>query len=514
MTASRESAFEALRTRAGELHDLTKAGMVLNWDQRTMMPHAGAPGRSSQLGTLTRIAHELLVSDDTARLLDDAAAHEDTVEYDSDDAALLRFLRRQHEKARRVPSTLRAEMSASASRALPVWERARAASDFESFRPYLERNFELRREYVAALGDADEPYDHLLDDFEPAMKTAEVRTVFDELKEGLVPLIAEVAEREPVDTSCLDGEFELAAQHELERRILEAFGFTRETWRIDETVHPFASSGSITDIRITTHHRTTDLHSLFSTMHEFGHGLYERQLGLDLEGTPLARGCSLGWHESQSRLWENLVGRSMPFWRHFYPQLQELFPSFRAVELDEFYRAINAVRPSLIRIDSDEATYNLHIVLRFELEQELLVGDGDLRDLPERWEAKMREYLGVDVPDVADGVLQDMHWAAGHIGYFSTYSLGNIVSCQLWERIGSELPDLDEQFEQGEFGALRGWLGEHVHRFGRKYLPRELLERVVGGGIDPQPYLAYLRHKLGEIYTLRVTRGESLVPRF
>ena len=502
MTDSREAAFQELRTRAAELHDLTKVGMVLNWDQRTMMPPAGAPGRSSQLGTITRIAHELLVSDGTARVLDAAAAHEDALDYDSDDAALLRFLRREHEKARRVPAKLRAEMAAAASRALPVWDRARSESDFDSFRPYLERNLALRREYVAALGAADEPYDHLLDDFEPAMKTAEVRAVFDELKEGLVPLIAEVAEREPVDTSCLEGEFDLAAQHELERRILEAFGFTRETWRIDETAHPFASSGSITDIRITTHHRSSDLHSLFSTMHEFGHGLYERQVNLDLEGTPLARGCSLAWHESQSRMWENLVGRSRPFWRHFFPQLQELFSSFRSVELDDFYRAINAVQPSLVRIESDEATYNLHIVLRFELEQELLMGDGDLRDLPERWDAKMHDYLGIEVPDVADGVLQEMHWAAGHIGYFSTYSLGNIVSCQLWERITDELPDLEEQFEQGEFGALREWLGENVHRFGRKYLPRELLERVVGNGIDPQPYLAYLRAKLGAIYAL------------
>jgi carboxypeptidase Taq len=499
---SPERAFEALRTRAGELYDLSKVVMVLNWDQRTMMPHAGARARSSQLGTITRMAHELLVSDDTASVLDDAAAHEHAVSYDSDDAALLRYLRRQHEKARRVPSRLRGEMSAAASRALPVWDRARAESDYEAFRPYLERNIELRREYVAALGDADEPYDHLLDDFEPAMTTAEVRAVFDELKEGLVPLIAEIAERQPIDTSCLEGEFDLAAQHELERRVLEAFGFTRETWRIDETTHPFASSGSLTDIRITTRHRPTDLHSLFSTMHEFGHGLYERQISPDLEGTPLARGTSLGIHESQSRMWENLVGRSAAFWRYFYPQLQDVFPSFRSVELEEFYRAVNAVRPSLIRIDSDEATYNLHIVLRFELEQELLMGDGGLRDLPERWNAKVRDYLGLEVPDVADGVLQDMHWAAGHIGYFSTYSLGNIVSCQLWERIRTELPDLDEQFERGEFGGLREWLGEHVHRFGRKYLPRELLERVVGGGIDPQPYLRYLREKLGAIYAL------------
>jgi carboxypeptidase Taq len=497
-----ETAFAALRARATEVHHLTKVAMILNWDQRTMMPPGGAAARANQLGTITRIAHELLVSDDTARRIDAAAAHESDVDYDSDDACLLRFARREHEKARRVPSELRAEMSTASSRALPVWDRARNDSDFESFRPFLERNLELRREYVSHLGEADEPYDHLLDDFEPAMKTAEVRAVFEELKDGLLPLIAEIAQREPIDASCLEGEFELARQQEMERRILDAFGFTRDSWRIDETIHPFASNSSVSDIRITTRHRRTDLHSLFSTMHEFGHGLYERQVSPALDETPLARGCSLGWHESQSRMWENLVGRGLPFWRRFYPQLRELFPSFARVELDEFYRAINAVRPSLIRIDSDEATYNLHIVLRFELEQELLAGAIDVRDLPEAWDARMQEYLGVEVPDVADGVLQDMHWAAGHIGYFSTYSLGNIISCQLWERIREELPDLDDQFEQGEFGALREWLGEHVHRHGRKFLPAELMERVVGGPIDPQPYLAYLRAKLGEIYRL------------
>ena len=496
-------AFEELEARAAELHHLTKVVMVLNWDQRTLMPTAGGPGRANQLGTLARLSHELLVSDELSRLLEAVGPYGETLDYDSNEASLIRFLRREHEKARRVPAELRAEMLRASSRALPVWDRARSESDFESFRPYLERNLELRREYVGYLGEADEAYDHLLDDFEPGMKTADVRSVFEQLKQGLVPLIAEIAEREPIDDSCLAGEFDLAGQHEFERRVLDAFGFTSDSWRIDETTHPFASSSSVSDIRITTHHRLGDLHSLFSTMHEFGHGLYERQVSPDLENTPLARGYSLGIHESQSRMWENLVGRGRPFWNHFYPQLQEVFRSqFAGVGLDEFYRAINAVRPSLIRIEADEATYNLHVILRFELEQELLAGGIDLRDLPELWDSKMREYLGIDAPDVADGVLQDMHWAAGHIGYFATYSLGNIVSCQLWERITSELPDLDEQFEQGEFGALREWLRVHVHCHGRKFMPPELLDRVVGGPIDPQPYLSYLRAKLGEIYAL------------
>jgi carboxypeptidase Taq len=502
VAAAREEAFAALRERAADLHHLAMTALLLGWDQRTMMPPAGTRGRSGQLGTLAKLGHELLVSEETARLLEATARYEGELDYDSDDASLVRFLRHEHERARRVPSKLRGEMIASSSRALSVWDHARANSDFESFRPYLERNFELRREYVDALGEADEPYDHLLDDFEPGMKTAEVRAVLAELRDGLVPLIGEIAEREPVDDSILQGEFPIEAQRELERRILDELGYDPESWRLDETVHPFEATSCITDVRITTRHRPTDLHSLFSTLHEFGHGLYERQVSLDLEDTPLARGCSYAFHESQSRLWENLVGRSLPFWRRFYPELQEVFPSFAGIELEDFYRAINAVRPSTIRIDADEATYNLHIILRFELEQELLADGGDMHDLPERWDAKMRDYLGVEVPDVAEGVLQDMHWAGGHIGYFSTYSLGNIVSCQLWERIRAELPDLDRQLERGEFGALRDWLGEHVHRHGRKFLPRELLERVVGGSIDPQPYLRYLRAKLGAIYGL------------
>jgi carboxypeptidase Taq len=498
-----QDAFEQLRSRASDLHHLTKVAMLLNWDQRTMMPPGGAPARGDQLAAITRAAHDVLASDDTARLLDQVEPFEDSLDYDSDEASLIRWLRREHTRERRVPAALRGELSRASATAVAVWDRARAESDFESFRPYLERNLELRREYVAALGEADEPYDNLLADFEPGMKTADVRAVFEELKEGLLPLLAEVGEREPIDVSCLHGDFDVASQLTLEHRLLAAFGFTPDSWRLDETVHPFASGSSIVDIRITTRHRQNDLHSLFSTMHEFGHGLYERQISLDLEGTPLARGTSLGIHESQSRMWENLVGRSRPFWSWFYPHLQEVFPAqFGDVDPETFYRAINAVSPSLIRIEADEATYNLHIILRFELEQELLAGGIDLRDLPELWDARMKEYLGVDVPDVADGVLQDMHWAAGHIGYFSTYSLGNIISCQLWGRITEELPDLEDRFAEGEFGALREWLGENVHRHGRKFMPGELLERVVGGPIDPQPYLRYLRAKIGELYAL------------
>jgi carboxypeptidase Taq len=493
-----------LRTRLAEVHDLGKLAGLASWDQRTQMPPAGAAARAEQLGTIARIAHERFVSADIGQLLDELEEYEGSIEYDSLEAGLIRVTRRDYEKLRRVPSALRAEISRSAAIGQSVWERARGESDFELFLPHLERNLELKREYVDCFEPAEEDYDLLLDDFEPGMTTAEVRAVFETLKEGLVPLTREIAERsDAVDASCLQGPWPLEGQKQFERLVVDAFGYDEDSWRMDETAHPFASSMSIPDIRLTTRHHETNLTSVFAVMHEFGHGLYERQVDSAFERTPLARGASLGLHESQSRMWENLVGRSRPFWRRFYPELQRVFPErLGNVELETFYRAVNKVEPSLIRIFADEATYNLHIILRFELEQELITGRLIPADLPEAWDAKMKEYLGIDVPDVADGVLQDTHWASGLVGYFSTYSLGNIISAQLWERVLEDVPDVYEQIERGEFGVLRDWLRQHLHRFGRMFMPKETLERSVGGQIDTAPYLRYLRDKLGEIYDL------------
>jgi carboxypeptidase Taq len=499
-----DAAFQELKRRLAEVYDVGKALGVLAWDQRTQMPPGGAPARAEQLGTLSRIAHELFVSEEIGRLLEELRSYEGSLDYDSDEASLIRMTRRDYEKASRVPADLSAEMSRAAALAQHVWEQARRDSDYESFRPHLEKNLELRRRYVACFEPAAEDYDVLLDDYEPGMTTAEVRATFDTLKAGLVPLIEEIREREPaVDDSFLHGDFPVERQHEFEREVLSAFGFTSENWRMDETVHPFASNSSPDDIRLTTRHHEDSLSSVFATMHEFGHGLYEHGVDRSLDRTPLARGASLGLHESQSRTWENLVGRSLPFWQHFYPRLQGLFPAqLGGVDVDGFYRAVNRVRPSLIRIEADEATYNLHVILRFELEQDLLAGTIDLRDLPEAWDAKVLEYLGIEVPDVADGVLQDTHWASGHLGYFPTYSLGNVISLQIWERLRLDLPDVDKRIGHGEFGPLREWLREHLHRSGRKFMPGETLERVVGTGLDPGPYMHYLRVKLGAIYGL------------
>ena len=490
-------ALAQLKERLTRVTDLERLGRVLNWDQQTMMPPAGWHHRGDQLATLRRIAHETLIAEETGRLLEELRGLEDSLDPDSDDAALIRVARRDYEKSVRVPTELRAEMIQAATEARTIWVQARADDDFEAFRPALERNYELRQRYIECFDDVDEPYDILLDDFEPEATTAEVTEIFAELKAELLPLIAELR-NDDVDDSFLRGSFPVDAQERLAKEVVARFGFRPDTWRLDPTEHPFASGAGVDDVRITTHYDPQTMKSFFSTMHEYGHGLYSHQLPPHLERLPTGSSCSLGIHESQSRLWENLVGRSRPFWNFFYPRAQAAFPDqLGNVELDDFIAGINRVRPSLIRIKADEVTYGMHVILRFELEQDLVNGRLAIRDLPEVWKAKMNEHLRVDVPNDAQGVLQDTHWASGHIGYFSTYLLGTVMSVQIWEKIIEDVPDLEEQIERGEFTALRDWLGEHVHALGRKFSPQETLRRATGTTIDPKPYLAYLRSKYG-----------------
>lgn len=498
-----EAKFLELKTRLAEIHDLNKIGWVLGWDQRTMMPPKGAAVRAEQLATLQRVAHEKFTSDEIGRLLDDLRPYEESRPYDSDEASLIRVTRRDYEKERRVPGELRAEIARAASQGNIAWIEARRQSNFAMFLPHLQKNVELKHQYVECFDEPEHVYDLLLDDYERGMKTAEVKAVFDELKKELVPLIAAVSGRaDAVSDACLHGHFPAEQQRAFCLSVLERFGFSPDAWRLDPTVHPFASNSATTDIRITTKYPEDFINpALFGTMHEFGHGLYEHQISPALERTPLCRGVSLGLHESQSRMWENLVGRSRPFWKFFYPKLQATFPEqFGGVDMEAFYRAINKVQPSLIRIEADEATYGLHIILRFEVEQEIMEGRLALRDLPEAWNARMKEYFGVAVPDDAKGVLQDIHWSAGMIGYFPTYQLGNIISCQLWEKALEAMPDLDAQFERGEFTTLRNWLRENLHKHGRKFTPKETLAKMVGGPISVGPYVRYLKAKLGEIY--------------
>ena len=493
VVAETGSSLERLKRILGEVADLKHAEAVLDWDARVSMPPAGAEARAEASATLTRLSHGRFIADDVGELLGELEGTDGDPE--SDDGALLRVTRRLWERARRVPSELAGEMARANGVAVAAWDRAKSASDFASFAPHLQRQLELKHRYIECFSEIETAYDVLLEDYEEGMTTTEVVRVFDRLKDELIAIV----ERRRGDSAAeepLRGPFPVALQHEAGRRVLEAFGADVSSWRIDETPHPFASKPGVGDIRLTTHTDENDLTSLFSTMHEFGHGIYEYDVDPSFARTPLGGGTSSAIHESQSRTWENLVGRSSAFWRWFYPQLQALFAeTLGGVDESSFVRGVNAVRPGLIRGDADEVTYGLHIILRFELEQELLAGSVSVGELPEVWNARMQEYLGVDVPDDARGVLQDMHWAVGLFGYFPTYQLGNVVSVQIWEKAVADLGDLDEAFSRGDFSSLREWLREHVYRHGSKYPPRDLLRRVTGSDLDPDPYLRYLHAK-------------------
>jgi carboxypeptidase Taq len=499
---------QELRERLAEISDLGRARALLAWDERTKMPPAGAEARAEQEATLARIRHERLVSDELGRLLEKVAGDLDGAAYESVDASLVRVAQREWEKARRVPAELRAAMTRESSRGEHAWTVARERSDFEFFLPYLARNVELRRRYAECFEGFEgfsHPYDPLLDDYEPGMTTAEIRAILEEVRDGTRPLVAEVGERsEAVDDSCLYGHFALNAQRQLAEEVVAELPLPADSYRLDPTIHPFASAISPADIRITTRFDERYVGtSLWSVIHEAGHGMYENGTGHDLWRSPLQSPASLGFHESQSRLWENWVGRGRPYLRHLHPRLRELFPDrFGAVDAETLYRAANKVEPSLIRVEADQVTYNLHIVLRFELELEIFEGRLDLSDLPEAWNARTAEYLGLEVPDDANGVLQDVHWGGGDFGYFPTYSLGNVIAGQIWDAANAALPALEEQIERGDLAPLRDWLAEHLYRHGNKFMPKPLIERIVGGPIDVGPYLRQLRERVAEIYEI------------
>lgn len=480
----------------------------MGWDQRTIMPRRGEGVRANRMATLSKIAHEMFTSDETGQLLEALEDYEKNLPFGSDDASVIRVARRDYQKMKIIPSDLTAKMSRASNAGYQAWVEARSTSNFSRLLPALEEIVALKREEIALFREAREDvaddYDVLLDDFEPALTSVEVTRVFDQLKEATIPLVQRVRERaDLVDDSPVHGAFPIDIQRALVTTIAKRLGFSDEAWRLDPTPHPFASSMGINDIRITTRYYDDFLNpALFGTMHEFGHGLYEHGVSEGLEQTPLQRGASMAFHESQSRMWENLIGRGRAFWTYGLPVLRDAFPTqFSGVTEDGIYRAVNKLGPSLIRVEADELTYNLHIILRFELERDIIAGTVALADLPEAWNARMMEYLGIDVPDDAHGVLQDVHWGSGLLGYFPTYALGNVVSLQLWERITHEIPGLDAQISAGEFTALRGWLTENIHQHGRKFTPGELLERTVGtSSFDAKPLITYLTAKVDSLY--------------
>jgi carboxypeptidase Taq len=462
-----------------------------------MMPAGGAEARGELMATVGRIAHNRAVAPELGALLESL---DGSTEGD-EDAALVRVAARDFARASRVPEALVGEIARAGAAAQPAWQRARAESDFSIFAPFLERNLELRRELAACFPDAAHPYDALMDAFEPDLTTEVVHDVFARLRDGLVPLIADIAAAP--DPPELPGPFAVDAQRAFALDVARTMGFSDERWRLDLAVHPFAQSLGPDDIRVTGRFADDSLTGLFAVMHEVGHGLYEHQVDPALARTTLGTGVSLGIHESQSRMWENLVGRSLPFWRHWYPRLQERFGHLAGMPLEDFHRAINVVRPTFIRVEADEATYSLHVILRFELEVALVEGSLAVADLPEAWNTRTKELLGIDVPDDANGVLQDIHWAFGEFGYFPTYALGNIIASQLWEAVTRDVPDLEDSIGSGDLTPLREWLREHVHRHGRRLMPEELLRRATGSALDPEPFLAYLNAKYRPLYSLK-----------
>jgi carboxypeptidase Taq len=499
-----EDKLAELKTILAEVSNLNQVAALLGWDQQTYMPSEGAADRGSQLATISRLAHITFTSDDVGQLLEDLTPLAEQLDPDSNDARLIKVTRRDYDKYTKVPPEMVAEFAELTTMANRVWEEARPANDFSRFQPYLEKVVDWRQRYANLFAPFDHIYDPLLDDFEPGMKTADVKEIFNKLRPQQVALIQAISERPQVEDAFLHQHYDEGKQWDFGIEVISKYGYDWKRGRQDKSVHPFTTSFGLDDVRITTRILPDFFNSaLFSTTHEAGHGLYELGVDHELAHTPLASGASLAIHESQSRMWENLVGRSLPFWEHFYPRLQELFPSqLGGISLEKFYKGINKVEPSLIRVEADEATYNLHIMLRLELEIALMEGSLAVKDLPEAWNTRMEEYLGIIPPDDKDGVLQDVHWSGGMIGYFSTYALGNLVSVQLWERINEDIPDLTDQIRQGAFEALLDWLRENIHRHGAKYEPQELVQRIIGSKIDPAPYVNYLETKFGEIYEL------------
>lgn len=494
-----------LRRRLQEISDLGYAGAVLGWDQATYMPSAGAASRGRQRALLSRLAHERMTDPALGRLLDGLEGCARDLPPDHDDRALLRVVRREFDQAVKVPADFVARRATLGATSYDAWTRARPANDFAAMRPFLEQAIELSREYASFFTPWERVMDPLIDRHDEGMTTASVAALFSSLRAELVPLAKAICDQPPADDACLRGPFDETPQLDFSTLAVKAIGYDFARGRMDKTFHPFCTKFSADDVRITTRVRLDDLgDALFSCLHEAGHAMYEQGVASDLVGTPLGHGVSAGVHESQSRLWENIVGRSRGFWQHFYPELQRTFPAqLGAVPLDTFHRAINKVARSLIRTDADEVTYNLHVMLRFDLELDLLEGRLAVKDLPEAWRARMVSDIGIAPPDDRDGCLQDVHWYGGWIGgSFQGYTIGNILAAQLYEAALAAHPGIPGEIAAGRFATLHGWMRDNLYRHGAKFTPDEAIRRATGSGLRIEPYVAYLRGKYGELYSL------------
>ncbi len=497
-----DTPYDAFIERVKEFQNMRAVEALLEWDHETYMPKGAAADRANQLAVIAGVAHEKLTADELGSLLIELEQED----FGDDFAAAtnVREIRREYDRAVKLPKSLVQDIARATTLARAAWGQARQESDFSKFAPHLERLLDLKRRVADLIGWTTEPFDALMDEFEPGARAAEVQDVFDSVKAELVPLVAAIkdAPRQP-DKSIRERHCPRAAQESFNRRIVEAMGLDFNIGRIDVSTHPFCTGMSPRDVRLTTRFNENYMPmSLFGVMHECGHALYEQGLDAAHTGTPLAQSTSLGIHESQSRLWENQVGRGRPFWRHFYPQLQEAFPSLADVAMDDWHFAINTVEPSFIRVEADEVTYGLHIMLRFDLERKMIRDEIALNDIPDAWNAGMKELLGVTPPDDAQGCLQDVHWSLGIFGYFPTYALGNLYAAQFFEAARKALPDLDEQIARGELQPLREWLRENVHRHGKRYRANDLVKLVSGRDLSPQPFIDYLKTKFKPLYGL------------
>jgi carboxypeptidase Taq len=505
---SAEADLRELKQRLLEIRDCAAAAGLLHWDQATYMPKGAAAARARQSATLDRLTHEMSIAPELGRLLERLAPYGETLPYDSNDASLIRIARRNFEKAIRVPAHHVARASALRSASYDAWTRGRPANDFASMVPFLRQALDLSREYAEFFAPYDHVADPLIDDTDEGMTTSQFRQLFADLRRELVPLVQTIADQPLADDSCLKEKIPTRQQLQLARALAEKIGFDLNRGRLDTTAHPFCAPLSLGDVRITTRVYGNDIgQALFSTLHEAGHGLYEQGIDPELDGTPLARGISAGMHESQARLWENVVGRSRGFWEFFFPKLQDNFPGrFQNVTLEEFYRAINKVEPGLVRTDADEVTYSLHIMMRFELELELLEGRLDISELPEAWHARFQAYLGLAPPDDRDGCLQDVHWYTGRIGgRFQGYAIGNILASQFYAAAVRAHGEIPHEIAQGEFRTLHSWLRENIYRHGRKFTAHELVERATGESVSTRAYVQYLRDKYAGLYDLPMT---------
>lgn len=500
-----ESDLTELKARLREISDLSAANAVLNWDQATYMPSASAEARGRQGALLSRLAHERRIDPALGRLLDRLTRHAEALDPDSDDARLIAVARRDFDKAVRVPAEFMARFAELGAISYDAWTRARPADDFAAVQPHLESLLEVSRAYAQYFT----PYDHIadpsIDDATEGMTYAKVSALFADLRRELVPIAQAICDQSPADDGCLQGAFPEERQLDFGLAIAKAFGYDLGRGRQDKSPHPFCTKFSADDVRITTRVKPSDLtEALFSTLHEAGHAMYEQGVARELAASPLGWGASLGVHESQSRLWENLVGRSRGFWQHYYPSLQRAFPEpYGKVPLEAFYRAINKVARSLIRTDADEVTYNLHIILRFDLENAMLEGRLAVKDLPEAWRARYQSDLGIAPPDDRDGCLQDVHWYGSGIGgCFHSYTIGNILSAQFFAAALRAHLRIDHEIGSGEFSTLHGWLAQNLYRHGRKYMQDDIVRRATGEEISIKPYIGYLRKKYGELYRL------------